>query len=142
MRRLLYIVCMGMVMALVAACDTETYSNGDMDGFWHIKSIENLAEDGSSEGVNDVSSEKRFWSIQGKLIEVNNIFFLHERKGDSLILHQPYLHNWHVDSLLTDVSSLSAWGISDTLERYAILELNSSDMTLRNKKVVIQMEKY
>jgi hypothetical protein len=43
MRKLLYLI-LG-VMAL-ASCDLHTYSNGQLDGYWHLKEIDTLSTGG------------------------------------------------------------------------------------------------
>ena len=52
------IVC----VTTLASCTLEASDNGKLDGFWHLVSIDTLA----NERVGDLSESRVFWGIEGK----------------------------------------------------------------------------
>lgn len=137
MKKLLYFI-LG-ILALVS-CDLHRYSNGKLDGFWHLKEIDTL----STGGVKDLSRTACFWSIEGRLVNVGggDIFFLHQRYKDTLRLYAPYDHAWHADSLLKNTDRVRAFGINALDERFKILYLSGSKMMLRDSLLQLNFEKY
>ncbi|MCH3969005.1 MAG: lipocalin-like domain-containing protein [Prevotella sp.] len=137
MRKLLYLI-LGVIV--LASCDLHTYSNGKLDGFWHLKEIDTL----STGGVEDLSRTACFWGVEGKLINVGNgnIFFLHQRYRDTLRLYHPYIHDWHEDSLLKNTDLVKAFGINFLDDRFKILHLNENSMILRDSLLQLDFEKY
>ena len=135
MRKLLYLI-FGVIV--LASCDLHTYSNGKLDGFWHLKEIDTL----STGGIRNLSTVSSFWSIEGELTKVGSVFFLHERYGDTLRLYAPYIHNWHEDSLLKNIDPVRAFGINSLDEHFKILHLSGSNMILRDSLLQLNFEKY
>ena len=52
------------LLPFVSSCTIENYDDGGLDGFWHLEQVDTLSTGGS----NDLSSVKRFWGFQGKLL--------------------------------------------------------------------------
>jgi hypothetical protein len=135
MRKLLYLI-LGVIV--LASCDLHTYSNGKLDGFWHLKEIDTL----STGGIKNLSTVSSFWSIEGKLTKVGSIFFLHEQYNDTLRLYAPYVHDWHQDSLLKNTDPVKALGVNSLNEHFKILHLSGSDMILRDSLLQLNFERY
>ena len=135
MRKLLYLI---FLVLLLVSCDLHTYSNGKLDGYWHLKEIDTL----STGGIKNLSTVSSFWSIEGKLTKVGSVFFLHERYSDTLRLYAPYIHNWHEDSLLKNIDPVRAFGINSLDEHFKILHLSGSNMILRDSLLQLNFEKY
>ena len=135
MRKLLYLILGVMVLA---SCDLHTYSNGQLDGYWHLKEIDTL----STGGIRNLSKVNSFWKIEGRLAEVGTIFFLHERYSDTLRLYAPYVHDWHQDSLLKNTDPVKALGVNSLNEHFKILHLSGSNMILRDSLLQLSFERY
>ena len=82
----------GLLMALgsLSSCTLESSGNGDLDGYWHLESIDTLA----TGKTGDYSNRRFFWGIEHRLISVSDIdregrlgyYFRFEQTGDSLFL--------------------------------------------------------
>ena len=81
-----------MTSALMfSSCTLESSDNGDLDGFWHLESVDTLAT-GKTE---DFSQRYVFWGVEHKLIAVKEtdtnrekFYFRFEQTGDSLKITQ------------------------------------------------------
>ncbi|GAA6528577.1 hypothetical protein LPYR103PRE_05500 [Segatella asaccharophila] len=122
----------------MASCDLHTDSNGKPDGYWHLKQVDTLA----TGDIRDLSKVNSFWRIEGKLAQVESIFFLHERYSDTLRLYAPYIHDWHQDSLLKNTDPVKALGINSLNEHFKILYLSGSNMILRDSLLQLSFERY
>ena len=65
MRKLLYIFTM---LLMLAACDIHTSNNGDLDGYWQLRSVDTLSSGMSC----DMRDSMLFWSFQGNLLHVRD----------------------------------------------------------------------
>ena len=73
MRKLLYIF---FVLLMFAACDIHTSDNGDLDGYWQLRSVDTL----STGGTCDMRDSMRFWSFQANILFVFlSIYFIRQR---------------------------------------------------------------
>ena len=90
MIRLIWTVIISGIVFGMCSCEMETSDNGDLDGFWHLESVDTLSTGGSC----DLSEKRVFWGVQHKLISITHYELLgsrgdyarFEQTGDSLIL--------------------------------------------------------
>ena len=122
MRRNILSIMMAMALAMgVASCELERDHNGDLAGYWHLERIDTL----QTGGVKDMSRDRVFWAVQGKLLMVRNtvepytgFFFRFDNSGEYLILSNPHSNGGHQtdgaegDQPITDVKYLAPYGIN------------------------------
>ncbi len=145
-----------MMTVAFSSCgvDFESSNNGPLDGFWHLESVDSLAVSDSMATV-DYSNRRVFWSIEAKLINVNDIdrggaYLLRFRQtGDSLILHTPYVAKGHEneggtggDFPVTDASLLAPYGINGLEDHFLKEALDGKKMILRSKMLRLRFRKF
>lgn len=64
-----FVALIGTFVMAFSSCEMETSKNGDLDGYWHLESIDTL-ENGK---ICDFSSRKVFWGIEHKLILIKDL---------------------------------------------------------------------
>lgn len=138
-----------IVMALVllvtlCGCNLETSDNGDLDGMWHIVAVDTI--DG---GTLDLSEQRRYWDFQAKLLQLHDadestfLIMRFNHTGDSLILSEPRINDRDLgDTLITDISQLTPFGINNFQESFYVEQLSSGKMVLRSKKLTLQFKKF
>lgn len=129
----------------LTGCTLETSGNGDLDGNWHLLSIETIATGDTA----DLSDDLYFWAFQGKLLQLSDyangapvylMRFNHD--GETLTLTDPYLYNREEgDMAMEDVSTMAVFGISDATEIFTIEELSGSRMVLNNGALRLRFRK-
>lgn len=146
-KKALPMLCAVALGSALASCSLETEDAGNLGGMWHMVSVDTLA----TGGVKDVSAEGRFWSVQGKILEVSTrsaalteyIIFRYEHNGDSLRLYDCRLNDREKsDSVVTDVEKLRPYGINNTQERFYIDALNGGKMTLKSGRLRLNFKKF
>ena len=149
MKRLYYYI-IGVGLLLMVACDIESSDNGDLDGFWQLRSVDTLATGGTT----DMRLSQITWAIQGTLLETRlattfdykcDIIFHFEHTADALTLHSPYLSQRDSGDIkveMKDIELLRPFGINKLEERFRILELNSDAMTLESDWLRLWFRKY
>lgn len=138
---------------MFSSCTLESSDNGDLDGFWHLESVDTLAT-GKTE---DFSHRYVFWGVEHKLIAVKEtdtnrekFYFRFEQTGDSLKITQVYKNHWHqdqgeeggdipVDELSDD---LQHYGINALPEGFKKEALSGSKMILKSKTVRLKFKKF
>lgn len=163
MNKLLILVRKGMVLSVVLAimlsmaslssCTLESSDNGDLDGFWHLESIDSLQNGKTVE----VSSQKLFWGVEHKLIAARKenkvgecYYFRFEQTSDSLKITKVYIDHWHQDQgdnggdiPLDEVTdNLRLYGVNEIPEGFEKEALSSSKMILRSKTVRLKFKKF
>jgi len=137
--------------ATLVSCTLETSSNGNLDGFWHLVSIDTLANG----RVGDLSESRVFWGIEGKLINAKNIdtnsegyYFRFTQTSDSLVLKEPYANYWHEDGTakggdipVTDASVLAPYGINGLEDHFLIEALSGGKMILKSNTLRLMFKK-
>ena len=139
--RKLLVVLFPMTVLMLNSCgwiEFETSDNGDLDGYWHLVSVDTL----STGGTLDVSEKRTFWSIQATLLQV---YSLDINGGQRYISRFTYednriklegmrTHNRaDGDPVVEDVSVLTQYGIHELSESFVVESLSSSRMTLRSE---------
>ncbi len=134
---------LSLLCLLFASCEFETSGNGDLDGFWQLRSLDSLhngrAVDMRGNGV--------YWAVQVNLLEARspaaNVFFRFNHVGDSLLLSEPYINNRDsADIKVTDATVLRPLGINRLDERFLVETLDGGTMVLRSSVLRLYFRKY
>lgn len=129
----------------LASCEVHSYDNGDLEGFWQLRSIEKL--NGCKQKLYNTPM---YWSFQAKLAEIRQedikaqeYFFRFDRSKDSLRLYSPILdYRDKGDIPVTDPTELFGFGIFHLDETFCIDELNSETMVLHSDSIKAYFRKY
>lgn len=143
MRRLFYLF---VVSLLTVSCTLEVSDNGDLDGYWQLTRVDSLVTGNSA----DMRETGIFWAVQKDLLVARatkepflEVIFRFKHTSDSLILSKPHLaFRDSSDIIVTDASVLYRLGVTDLQEHYAVSELSSSRMVLRNNDLQLLFRKY
>ena len=144
MRKLLYIFTM---LLMLAACDIHTSNNGDLDGYWQLRSVDTLSCGMSC----DMRDSMLFWSFQGNLLHVRDnkeekldkVFMRFTLSDKVMTLTNPIIDlRDSSDLVLTDTTFLRHYGIHDMPETLKVVTLNSSTMILENRVLRLNFRKY
>ena len=142
-----------MALGSLSSCTLESSGNGDLDGYWHLESIDTLA----TGKTGDYSNRRFFWGIEHRLISVSDIdregrlgyYFRFEQTGDSLFLGKAYKNNWHQDNgddggdhPIDDPTLLAPYGINNLEEEFVKEKLNGGQMILRSKTLRLKFKRF
>ncbi len=122
------IVCVLFAVAFLASCQKADI-NGDLDGFWKLLTIEELADN----NIIDKKDEDRFWSVQLKLLTTTGGGkgrFQHI--GDSL-----FVQMIHVPGTPKDVGMYNPKD-----ERFEVVQLDRKRMILRSREVLLNFRRF
>lgn len=125
MKRLIYIV---LGVALLVSCQKED-KNGDLDGFWKLMQIEEVAND----SIIVTRDKDLFWSIQLNLLTTTNGGkgrFQHT--GDSL----------YIQMIHTPMNAREIGMYNPKNERFGVQHLDRNGMVLQSKDVVLTFRKF
>lgn len=145
MKRIL-LTMMGVALALTA-CELETSTNGDLDGFWQLTQVDTL----STGGQTDMRMTGVTWSFQGRIMELRiakkstekPVICQFSHDGDSLRVYNPYIiDRVNDDKIITDVKPMQLYGFSKPEENFFFLQLNSKTMVLRSEQLQLSFRKY
>ena len=144
MKKIIYIIAS---ILTIASCDIRTSDNGDLDGYWQLRSVDTLTTGGSC----DVRDSLRFWSFQGNLLHVRDnrdtsihpVFMRFNISDEKMTLSNPIIDlRDSSDLVLKDYEVLKRWGINDMPETMRIIKLNGSTMVLENRLLRLNFRKY
>lgn len=148
-----FVALIGIFLMVFSSCEMETSKNGDLDGYWHLESIDTL-ENGKT---CDFSARKVFWGIEHKLILIKDLevgpfdgFYMRfNQAGDSLLIPKAYRknQNYHEgddDAPISadDMEDLRKYGINNLPEGFAKEALSGSKMILRSKTLRLKFKKF
>lgn len=136
------------VVALLSSCEIETSGNGDLDGMWHLRSIDTLGS-AAVTATCDMSNESIYWLVEADLIVLDDksdanedIIMLFELTNDSLRLYSPYVYDRESgDREIESTEQLKPYGLSATDETFAINSLTSSKMVLESAALRLTFKK-
>ena len=137
----------------LSSCSLEHSDNGDLDGYWHLESIDTLANGHTA----DFSKEYVFWGIEYKLISTRvtntnqeRLYLRFEQTSDSLKITQAYLDHGHQDNgedggdipvdEVTD--DLRFYGINHLPEGFYKEALDGNKLILRSKTLRLKFKKF
>lgn len=147
MKRLAYLL-LGVMMT--GACsDFHTSDNGNLDGFWQLTQTDTLAN-GRSE---DMRQRMLFWSVQADLLKMQDlhtltapyvgIYFHFELKDGMLRVYDPVADVRSIsDSIVTDVKTVGFYGLNSLDEKFRVLQLEGTRMTLESETLRMYFRKY
>lgn len=150
---LLVVLAIILSMVSLSSCTLESSGNGDLDGFWHLESLDSL----KSGKTVDVSNQKIFWCVEHKLIaarkgnkEIESCYFRFEQTSDSLKITQVFIDHGHQDNgedggdiPLGEVTDyLRLYGVNEIPEGFLKEALSGSKMILRSKTVRLKFRKF
>ena len=148
-----FVALIGTFVMAFSSCEMETSKNGDLDGYWHLESIDTLENGGTCE----FSARKVFWGIEHKLILIRDLnigpfdgFYMRfDQTGDSLLIPKAYRknQNYHEgddDAPISadDMEVLRKYGINNLPEGFAKEALSGSKMILRSKTLRLNFKKF
>ena len=136
---------LAMAVLVLAACDVETSSNGDLDGLWRLETVDTLATGGHCE----LGDELRTWSVQHRLLELRDhtgtagAFLLRFDHHDNLLrTYQPYVFNrTDGDYPLESAAYMAPFGINALDATFTVVSLSSSTMQLRDDQLQLSFRK-
>lgn len=143
-------IFISMAMAVLtaitmASCTLETSDNGDLDGFWHLTSVDTL----STGGVLDMSEELVFWSVQVHLLNTvdrkggaGSYFFKFEHNENTLRLYNPCLDDrMNGDPEVDSPEPLQPFGVNAIDETFSVETLTGSTMILSTERLKLTFKK-
>ena len=144
MKRLLILLLLACSMA---ACELETSTHGDLDGFWLLTGVDTLATGGHQE----LRDSSLTWSFQGRILEIrrashryNEAFickFQHE--GGYIRVYDIYtIRREFDDPRVEDLTPLRKYGVNALDERFLVVTLNDDRMVLQSNGLQINFEKH
>ena len=136
---------------LLTACglvELHSSKNGDLDGFWHLETIDSLATGNTC----DLREERRFWMFQGTIFQL----YCPELHGGQRFVSQFSNDNgqitiWKVlydrreegDPVVENVEILQPFGINKIEgEVFRVEELSGSKMTLSTETLRLSFKKH
>ena len=149
MMKHLYYYIIGICL-LLTGCDTHSSDNGDLDGFWQVRTMENLL----TGEVADGRDHQITWAFQGDFLMLN---FDRNRggkeyvasfiyTGDALKVHNPYFSGrfseGNDDAPVVDATELNILGIYNLEESFKVVKLDGSDMCLQSEAMRIYFRRY
>lgn len=145
MRHLTYILITALLTLLMASCELEASSHGNLYGFWHLETIDTI--NGGSKNMKD---ELKFWAVQSKLIELtdhngihNSVLYHFQREGDSLFLSDPHFNlRDQNDPVVDEFFRVQPYGLAKLLPRLRIEYLTSGSLTLSGYGLQLQFTKF
>lgn len=115
---------------MLSGCEIESSENGNFDGFWHIERIDTLA----TQGTLDLSADRKFWSVQHRLIKIGSTLFYFERADGQLTLTEA--------PEATTEPNLKPYGVQGIPETFEVELLSSKRMMLKSEMLRICFKKY
>jgi len=127
-----------------ASCEMETSDNGDFDGYWHLVSVDSLANSAHT----DLSEQKIFWAVQMRVLQLRGaeqeLYMRFNLEKNALKLYSPYLRDREKNDPLVDESTihfLYPYGINSMEENYQIIRLDDDEMILQSSTVRLRFYK-
>lgn len=133
-------------LLMLVACDIETSDNGNLDGFWQLKTVENI----DTHEKTDRRADCCMWSVQGKMIQLSRtqgmgadyMFSFEHQYGTLRLYDARYLNRWESDPLLEELDGLPLYGITALEETFEVEQLTGSTMVLKSGSQRLYFRKY
>lgn len=147
MRNILRTFVLFAVMATLSSCSWfETDNAGDLEGLWHVRSVEFKA-DGTK---TDLSSERYYWAFQKKLLQMEDkegkaatFLWRFQKEENKLTISQPYRYDReNGDEPLESTDLLAPYFIENLEETFTIEHLGSGTMLLSSETVRLSFRKF
>ena len=141
-------------LTLLASCEFEQASHGNLYGFWHLVAVDTIVIDPATQAAatistTDLGGQRLFWAMEGHIVEMNDHDKQHaplvgrfSKEGDSLFVEQLYFSDrYSGDPEVTELSDLLPYGIDTVKPRLLIEQLSSGKLTLRSKNRRLKFKK-
>ena len=147
MRKTIYTLYICTLSMLLSSCSWfETDNAGDLEGLWHLRSVENLS-DGT---VTDYSKQRIYWAFQKNLLEMQDkngnaaaILWRFKHVESKLIISQPYRYDReNGDEALETTELLAPYFIENLEEEFYVDHLGSGTMLLTSPTVRMSFRKF
>lgn len=147
MKRQIYTI-MTLFVLVLTSCESYLV-NGDLDGFWQVKSI----EDKQTGNITHCNGDT-YYSFQRELVLVSYTspetptgqskenyiaYFTHENDSIYMTDFRIYLDR---NGKQAPLSELEKFGLYELYNTFAVEELNSSSLVLSSEKTRISLKKY
>ena len=136
-----------MLLSLtLISCDLDTSSNGKLDGYWRVVSIDTV----ETGGTMHLDDRLIFWAVQNKLLQ----FYDRELKTRSYILrfekinskwrlYEPRYHKAQSEDIdVENPEAMKIYGMWNTDQTYEILSLGSDKMILESEGIRLNFKRY
>jgi hypothetical protein len=142
MKKIIIYISVIFFLTSIASCELETSGNGDLDGYWHLVTVDTL----STGGTANLKDSVVYWAVQHKLLQLSGThgrFLLRfNHTADTLALSEPYTYDREDgDKPVEDATVLKPFGINSLNARFLIEKLNGSKMILSNDVVRLYFKK-
>lgn len=146
MKKVSYILLTLLMLAACTSCELETSTNGALDGYWRLQQVDTL----QTKGTADLSAQRLFWSVQGKVLMLNDLDYRYpecvmefEHRDQRLMLHRPLISDrTKGDPVIDDVKILYPYGIRRLDEQFEVERLDGSHMVLRGEQLRLVFTKF
>lgn len=146
MKKVSYIFLNLLMLATWTSCELETSNNGALDGYWRLQQVDTLQTNGTA----DLSAQRLFWSVQGKILMLNDLDYRYpecvmefEHRGGRLTLRKPLISDRAKgDSVIGDAQILHPYGIRRLDEQFEVERLDGSHMVLRGEQLRLVFTKF
>lgn len=140
------------LLPLLTSCELETSDNGDFDGFWHLVSVDTLA----NAQHQDLSQKRIFWAVQLHLIQLRGAdrkdeggdgreyYEQFKLEQNQLTLFNPHEKNREAgDPIVTEehLDEIRPYGVNALTEHFDVLLLNKDEMILKSSTLQLQFRK-
>ncbi len=127
------------VAMLLSSCDFETSGNGNFDGYWKMTTVDTLATGGTL----DLTNQSRFWSVEHKILMINNYMFRFKRADGILTISEGHKDNLsNTKPGIDDFTPLHPYGIHSQPEVFNIDHLSKKRMVLSNDTYRLSFKKF
>jgi hypothetical protein len=144
-RRFIYVIG---ALLLLTGCEFHASENGDLDGLWQLTQVDTL----TTGGVEDMRYSQVSWAFQGHLMEMRKpLLFTYEgdilarfdHTRDSLVVYDCYISKRDMGDIpVTKPEDLYPYGLRRLTERFRVMVLNDSRMTLRSDSLQLYFRRY
>lgn len=135
-----------VISVFLSSCELEVSENGKLDGYWHLERVDTLA----TGGVYDLKEERRFWSFQNRLMQLNDpsgahrmcvMYFTHQ--DGMLTISEPRINDRaESDPLIEDLDILTPYGINAFDESFSVEKLTGGKMVLLSPTLRLSFSKF
>ena len=132
-----------LLAGIVAAACGDYPTNGDLDGMWHLRTTETVADS----QIEDVKAEGIYYSVAQNLISLHKVNSTvkryvgrFEHTGDSLILHSFVVYQ--NESIAAPVEELFEYKLEGEVSRYAVRKLDNKQLVLRSADTELTFKKF
>lgn len=147
MRNILSKVFFLLTISTLAACSWfETDNAGDLEGMWHLRTVENVADRTSV----DYSKQRIYWAFQKSLLQMDDksggaatLLWRFNHGGSTLTISSPYRYDReNGDEPLETTELLAPYFINNLEETFQIEHLGSGTMLLKSETVRMSFRKF